>query len=328
MVIKVNNLHKRFEIYKRDKGVFNAVKSLFNREKVIIDAVENLNLDIDKGEKVAFLGPNGAGKSTTIKMLTGILHPTSGNIEVLGYNPWKNRKDYVNNIGVIFGQKSQMWIDLPPLEAFNLHKHIYKIPEDKFNERLEYMASKLDVKEVMLRPTRNLSLGERMKCEFISALLHNPSVVFLDEPTIGVDALSKDTIRTFIKDINKEFGTTFILTTHDMDDIENLCDRVIIIDEGKILFDGGMKKLFNRYITSYIIKIELKKVLNAKKFDKLKESALDVQEDGKRVFLTFSNKLDQTTVLKNLLDCVSVHDIKLSEPKLEDIIKKIYTKKE
>lgn len=327
MVIKVQDLEKTFKIYKREGGFLASVKSFFKREPVYVKAVKNISFSIKKGEKVGFLGPNGAGKSTTIKMMTGILHPTSGNIQVLDYTPWLDRKKYVRNIGVIFGQKSQLWLDLPAIDAFSLHKDIYSIPEADFTKRLDYLVKKLGVEKVMKRPVRNLSLGERMKCEFVAALLHNPPVLFLDEPTIGVDAISKDEIRKFLEEVNAEFGTTFILTTHDMDDVEEICDRIIVIDEGKIIYDGDLKTLKKRYIKWTNIKVEFSKVKNQKRFDELLKKGKILVDGHRYKELRFSKKLDINDVLKELTTTLDIIDLSIQEPRLESVIKEIYKKK-
>ncbi|MFT4261222.1 MAG: ABC transporter ATP-binding protein [Candidatus Woesearchaeota archaeon] len=326
MVIKVKDLNKTFKIYKREEGFLNSIKSFFKREEVIIDAVKNVNITIKKGEKIGFLGPNGAGKSTTIKMMTGILHPTSGEIEVIGFNPWKNRREYVKNIGVIFGQKSQLWLDLPAVDVFDLHKDIYEIEEKEYKKRIKKIVKMLKIEEVMKRPVRNLSLGERMKCEFALALLHNPPVLFLDEPTIGVDALSKDEIRSFLDEINKEFETTFILTTHDMDDVEEICNRIIVIDQGKIIYDGDMKKLKNKYVKWTTIKMDFSNIKNKKKFEGLLKKGEVLVDGHSYKEIRFSKKLDINKILQDIMNSIEIIDLSIQEPRLESVIKEIYKK--
>ncbi len=324
MIIELKDLKKTFKIYKKEEGLLNSLKSLIKRDVVFVEAVKGINLKIEKGERVGFLGPNGAGKSTTIKMMCGILHPTSGDINILGFNPLKNRKKYVKNIGVIFGQKSQLWFDIPAVDSFYLHREIYGIEEDIFEERLEFLTNLLSVKEIIKRPVRNLSLGERMKCEFIASLLHNPPVLFLDEPTIGVDAISKDEIRNFLHEVNKKFNTTFILTTHDMDDIEEVCNRVVIIDKGTIIYDGSLKKLKSKYVKHTNIKIDYSKVKNKKKFESLLKKA-DIIVDGKSYKeLKLSKDLDINKILKDIMSSVDVVDLSIQEPRLESVIKEIY----
>ncbi len=327
MVIELKDLNKTFKIYKREQGVLDSLKSFFRRQHVYIEAVKDINISIEKGEKVGFLGPNGAGKSTTIKMMTGILHPTSGDVKVLDYTPWEDRKKYVKNIGVIFGQKSQLWIDLPPIDSFYLHKDIYDIPEEKFKERLDYMVEVLNLEEIMRRPVRNLSLGERMKCEFVVALLHNPPVLFLDEPTIGVDAISKDEIRNFIEKVNEDFGTTFILTTHDMDDIEEVCDRIIVIDEGNIIYNGNMSNLKKRHVKWNNIKVDFNKVKNKKKLANLLKKSEVLVDGNSYKEIKVSKKHDINKVLKEVMESVEVVDLSIQEPRLENLIKEIYKNK-
>lgn len=324
MVIEIKNLTKSFKIYKKEEGFFNTIKSFFKRDFVTIDAVKNISLSIRAGEKVGFLGPNGAGKSTTIKMMTGILYPSSGEVNILGYTPFKNRKKYVKNISVIFGQKSQLWIDLPAIDAFSLHKDIYNISDEDFKKRVSFLTKKLNIEEVVKRPVRNLSLGERMKCEFAIALLHNPPVLFLDEPTIGVDALSKDEIRSFLSEINKEFKTTFILTTHDMDDIEEVCNRIIVIDKGTIIYDGDLKNLKKKYVKWTLIKIDFSKVKNKKKFEELQKKGEVLVDGNSYKEIRFSKKQNINNILNELMKSVEVVDLSIQEPRLESVIKEIY----
>lgn len=241
-IIEVNNLRKTYTTYKRGSGFKESVSSFFHREKVNIDAVADISFSIEKGEICGILGPNGAGKSTTIKMLCGALFPTSGEITVMNFHPAEDRKKYVSEIGAVFGQKSQLIWDIPPIDSFAMNKAIYGIPDADYKARLDEFVSIFDIGEVMHKPTRVLSLGERMKCEFVMAMLHNPKVVFLDEPTIGLDVIAKTKIREFIRSMNEK-GTTFILTTHDLEDVEQLAQRVIVINHGKKVFDDTLHNL-------------------------------------------------------------------------------------
>lgn len=241
-IIRVEHLWKRYVTFKRGSGFQDAVKSFFKREKIPVNAVKDISFTVEQGEIVGILGPNGAGKSTTIKMLTGTLFPSEGLIEVMGYTPCRQRKTYVKEIGAVFGQKSQLIFDIPPIDSFRMNKAIYNIPDKEYQERLDFFARLLEVEDIMLRPTRVLSLGERMKCEFIMAMLHHPKIVFLDEPTIGLDVIAKQKIREFILEMNAK-GITFILTTHDLDDVEQLAKRVIIINKGEKVFDDSLEKL-------------------------------------------------------------------------------------
>lgn len=246
-IIHVENISKQFKVAKREAGMKNAVKSFFKREYQTINALDEVSFDIKEGEIVGYIGPNGAGKSTTIKIMCGILVPTSGECIIDGYIPWKDRKKYVKNIGVVFGQRSGLWWDVPPIDSFELLKDIYEIPQKDYEQKLEELTQSLDLNEIKNIPTRQLSLGQRMRCEIAAALLHNPKILFLDEPTIGLDAVAKLSLRECIKKINETTKLTIILTTHDMQDIEALTNRIILIGRGKILYDGGLDKIKDKY---------------------------------------------------------------------------------
>ncbi len=322
-IITVKNLTRSYKSHKRGQGFSAAIKSIFKRETVISDAVKGINFSIDEGELVGFVGPNGAGKSTTIKMLTGILYPTSGEVKVLEFNPWDDRKNYVCNIGVVLGQKSQLWWDLPPIDSFYLMKGIYAIPENDFKERLDAMVSMLGISEIMKRPSRDLSLGERMKCEFVMALLHNPKVLFLDEPTIGVDAIAKEEIRDFLKEINAKYKTTIILTTHDMDDIEEVCKRIIIIDKGSLIYDGSLEKVKSKYIKTKTVEIDFTTVKNKKKFDALLKKCEIISKRKQFISVKLLAKDTPKFVQEFMIAC-DVVDLLVHEPALEEVIKEIY----
>lgn len=242
MIIQVRELRKNYMTYQRGASFRETLKSVFKRKAITVEAVKGLTFEVAEGDIVGFLGPNGAGKSTTLKMLTGVLHPTSGEVQILGFTPWKQRKKYVRSIGAVFGQKSQLLWDIPPIDAFYMNKEIYGLEEAAFRETLDHLVELLDVSEIIRKPTRQLSLGERMKCEFIMAMLHRPSVVFLDEPTIGLDVIAKEKIRAFIQEMNSQ-GVTFILTTHDLEDVEQLARRVIVVNHGEIVFDDSISAL-------------------------------------------------------------------------------------
>ena len=244
-MIEVSSLTKTYMTHERGHTLREITKNLIRRPMKEVLAVNNISFTVGKGEIVAFLGPNGAGKSTTLKMLTGVLHPTSGEVKALGLTPWKQRSEYVRRIGAVFGQKSQLLWDIPPIDAFYMNKAIYGVPERVYTQTLDHLTTLLGVGDVMRKPTRQLSLGERMKCEFIMAMLHGPELVFLDEPTIGLDVFAKENIRHFIKDMNRQ-GVTFILTTHDLDDVELLADRIIVINHGEIVFDDALHILRSR----------------------------------------------------------------------------------
>ena len=246
-MIEVNHISKEFVSPKKYPGLRGAIKGLFSREKVVKKAVDDISFQIQDGEIVGYIGSNGAGKSTTIKMMTGILTPTHGNCVINGVDPNKKRKENAQNIGVVFGQRTQLWWDLPLSESFTILKEIYNVSDEDYQMQMEFLNQVLDLQEFFDRPVRNLSLGQRMRADLGAALLHNPKVLYLDEPTIGLDVLVKDNIRKAIKQINAAYGTTVILTTHDIGDIEELCNRIIIIDEGKKIYDGGIEELKASY---------------------------------------------------------------------------------
>jgi ABC-2 type transport system ATP-binding protein len=247
-IISINKLSKTYKVSKRAKpGLSSAFKSLFVKDLKNVETLKDVTLNVKEGEIRGLIGPNGAGKSTLIKIISGILYPSSGNVNVMGFVPWLDRERYVKNIGVLFGQKSQLWWDLPPIDTFALNKKLYNIPENAFKNNIEYFIELLKIDEVITKPVRQLSLGERMKCEFVCALLHEPKLVYLDEPTIGLDILAKASIRQFIKNVNKEKGTTFIITTHDISDIEDLCSKVCIINKGQKVYDNTLQSLKSYY---------------------------------------------------------------------------------
>ncbi|WP_455147293.1 ABC transporter ATP-binding protein [Stomatobaculum longum] len=245
-MIEVKHITKEYKVVKRESGLHNAVKALFSRKYDKVRALNDISFKIDDGEIIGYIGPNGAGKSTTIKILCGILTPEKGHCIVDGYVPWKDRKNYVKNIGVVFGQRSQLWWDIPIIDSFELLKDIYGIDSRTYKQNVSELSRRLNLETILKTPTRNLSLGQRMRCEIVASLLHNPKILFLDEPTIGLDAVSKLIVRDFIKEINAEKRTTVILTTHDMQDIQALTQRVMLIGKGQILLDGSLEELKKR----------------------------------------------------------------------------------
>ena len=245
-MIRVQSLNKTFRVAQRQAGLAEAVKALFSREYSTIQALKDVSFSIQEGEMVGYIGPNGAGKSTTIKIMCGILHPDSGTCEINGRIPWRDRKNHVATIGVVFGQRSQLWWDVPVIDSFKLLKDIYGVGEQVYRRNLDELVELLGISELLVKPTRSLSLGQRMRCELAASLLHQPRILFLDEPTIGLDAVSKIAVRQFMKKLNQERGTTVILTTHDMQDIEVLAERIILIGRGQILLDGSLSELKRR----------------------------------------------------------------------------------
>jgi ABC-2 type transport system ATP-binding protein len=324
MFIQVDNLVKTYETYERGHTFKEALKSLVVRKKKIVEAVRGLSFHIEEGELIGFLGPNGAGKSTAIKMLTGVLEPTSGHVSIMGYVPWKQRKSYVANIGAVFGQKSQLLWDIPPIDAFYMNKEVYNIPKKEFLETLEEMVELLEVGGVIRKPTRQLSLGERMKCEFIMAMLHRPKVVFLDEPTIGLDVIAKEKIRGFIREMNKK-GVTFLLTTHDMEDIELLAKRIIVINDGGIVFDDRVEVLKTYLGAKKMVRLTTDKPWPADfEHDAIRlqnqytEHNVDLELDFERMRLTDFVALVQ--------ERFGVVDMSLMDIPIESIMKALYQK--
>lgn len=327
-IISVNNLTKVFKKPIRGEGVWDNIKTLFSRKYEEIRAVDNINFDIEQGEIVGYIGANGAGKSTTIKMMSGILHPTSGNVLVDGMTFDKARKKINRNIGVVFGQKTQLWWDIPLIETFKILKTIYEISDEDYENRFNYLCELLDLKQFINQNVRTLSLGQRMRADFAAALIHNPKIVFLDEPTIGLDVLVKDRIRNAIKELNKKYNITVILTTHDMKDIEQLCDRIIIIDKGKILYDGTLhdiKYKFGNTKTIFIPKnVSLDNELLESKFQGMK-----IEETDESIVLKFSsNEVELDDVLIYLINNYHVKDFKIEDISIEDITKELYLENE
>ena len=304
-MIEVQGVKKYYKIAKRDKGFVQTMKGLVNRKYEIKKAVDDISFTIQKGEIVGFIGPNGAGKSTTIKMLSGILYPDEGNIKINGFIPYKQRKQYVKNIGVVFGQKTQLNWDLPLIESFELMKFIYKIPQQKYEENLHKFTKLLAMEEFINQPVRQLSLGQRMRGDIVAALLHSPEIVFFDEPTIGLDVVAKEKIREFIKYMNQTENTTIIFTTHDMQDIEKVCERLIIIDAGKKVFDGGIDEIKTKYAHSKTVEMLL--------------------EDGTKEMQTFdTNEMPMNEVMEKLFAENRIKDISICEPEIDGIIRDIY----
>jgi ABC-2 type transport system ATP-binding protein len=320
-IITVENLVKTYTTYKRGSGFRETVKSFFRREKVTVNAVNDISFNIPEGQICGLLGPNGAGKSTTVKMLCGALYPSSGRIVSASFSPARDRKRYVNEIGAVFGQKSQLIFDIPPEDSFNLNRAIYDVKRSDYNARLDKMVKLFDVADVIKKPTRVLSLGERMKCEFIMAMLHAPKIVFLDEPTIGLDVIAKASIRRFIADMNRE-GTTFILTTHDLDDVCELAERVIIINKGEKVFDDELDNLQNYLGKKKIIELTLSEPV-------LADTGLNIIERPSDYQVTIEADMDSISIgeyISKLNRDLKIADISVKELPMERIIADIYAK--
>ncbi len=322
--IEVNNISKAYRINKRGKGIPGMVANLFVPRYEMKQAVKNVSFQIEKGDMVGFIGPNGAGKSTTIKMLSGILHPDSGEIRVNGFIPYKQRKDYVGSIGVVFGQRSQLQWDLPVIDSFELLKAIYRIPQEKYDKNLNRFVEMLDMGGFLQQPVRQLSLGQRMRADIVAALLHSPEIVFFDEPTIGVDVVGKETIRNFIKELNQEDKVTMLFTTHDMQDIEKVCEKLIVIDKGEKIYDGSLLGIREKYGTTRQLDVEFAGIEEVVPIANVEVVELD-ELDGRKKRFVFENKQVQINELMNyLLQNYQVKDISISEPEIESIIRKIY----
>lgn len=320
-IIRVQNLKKTFKVYRHHRGLRGSLRNLFTREHHLIHAVNGISFDIKKGELVGYLGPNGAGKSTTMKMLSGLLVPTEGEIIVAGRVPWKERTEHVSNIGTVFGQRTTLWWDLPVIESLNLLKHIYKIPQFRFERNLDEFRQILELDEFIDTPVRSLSLGHRMRADLCAALLHEPPVLFLDEPTIGLDVVAKERIRRFIRHINQQRATTIILTTHDISDIARLCQRVIIIDLGRLIFDGSLDTITERFGTRRELIVDF-----AEPYENLElEGARLVDQDGLRVWYQFERtEITASQLINRLSNQFRIRDLSVQEPDIEETIRRIY----
>jgi ABC-2 type transport system ATP-binding protein len=320
-IIEVDDLHKHFRVFKHHRGTWGAIRNLTTREHKMVRAVDGVSFRLLPGELVGYLGPNGAGKSTTIKMLTGLLVPTDGHLQVNGYVPWKQRKEYVANIGAVFGQRTTLWWDLPVIESLDLLQYIYQIPPDRFRKNLDEFTELLNLTSVLDTPVRSLSLGQRMRADLCAALLHDPVLLFLDEPTIGLDVVAKERIRQFIKHINKERNTTVILTTHDHSDVERLCKRVIILDEGKLLFDGLLESLSTRFGGYRQLIVDL-----AERYDEVEiEGASVTEREGMRVTYQFNREsITASELIGRLSDRYRIRDLQVREPHIEATVRRIY----
>ncbi len=325
-VINVKNLTRSFEIPKKqdNNSILTFIKNSIAPEKVQFKAIDNVSFKVKKGEIVGYLGPNGAGKSTTIKILTGILTPDSGSVDCLGYTPWKQRIEYTKNIGVIFGQRSLLWWDVPVIESFMLYKDIYEIDDRAFKERVDHYSNILNIGHLLNTPVRKLSLGERMKCNLASALLHDPKLLFMDEPTIGLDAVSRENMLNFIKEINKELGTTIFLTTHYMGDIEELCKRIIVLDSGRKVHDGRLDQFKGKYVKEKIVEFEIIRVNDRTGFLEAMKNVRVLESTGKYYKVSVSSNVHTLSLLKKLMRTAEISNITLQEPPLEKIMASLY----
>lgn len=320
-MISVNGISKSYKVAKRSSGLLPAVQALFRRQYTIVEALKDISFTIEPGEIVGYIGPNGAGKSTTIKIMSGILVPDQGSCSIMGYTPWMQRVPYVKHIGVVFGQRSQLWWDVPVLDSFELLRDIYNVPEKEYRSNLELLIETLELSNIVGTPVRQLSLGQRMRCEIAASLLHSPSILFLDEPTIGLDAASKIAVRQFIKTINKEKGVTIILTTHDMNDIEALAERIILIGKGSLLYDGKLQALRSQFGTQKTIIADYRE--NTNRFEI--PGASITSWSSERVILDVdTGQVMVSEVLAKLSGEVELLDVTIEAQPIEDIILQLY----
>lgn len=318
-IIKAEDLSKTFRIYQSGEGIRGYLKSFISRDYEEVHAVQDINLEIESGEMIGYIGANGAGKSTTVKMLTGILEPSSGKIEVNGLNPSKERMKNAMNIGVVFGQKTQLWWDLPVKESFKLLKEIYEVSDEDYENRIDEFDEVLQLSEFWDQPVRKLSLGQKMRCELAAAFLHHPKIVYLDEPTIGLDVAVKERIRDFIRKMNQDKNITVMLTTHDIDDIEDLCDRIVVLDEGQKIYDGRLDDLVNRFSSRRLV-LETEDDIEPEI-----EGIKEILRPNGRVEIVFDREIiSAPDLMKEILERYDVSDFQIKEPDIEAVVKKIY----
>ena len=322
-VIEVSNLKKYYRVFQKEPGLAGSIKSLFNRKYEDVKAVDDVSFSIDAGELVGFIGPNGAGKTTTLKVLSGLLYPTAGQVSVLGYTPFDRKPEFQKQFSLVMGQKNQLWWDLPALDSFILNKEIYEVPQAQFDHTLDELVSMLDLKKVIKVQVRKLSLGQRMKCELVAALLHQPKVLFLDEPTIGLDVVMQQKIREFIKGYNQKYLATIILTSHYMDDVKELCDRVIIIDKGKVFFDGKLNEIIKKYADRKTLEVVFDKSMEKKSFATIRAAKIKTFTPKRTVFTVKRDKVNQ--IAAELLKSFPVVDLNITESSIEDIIREVFT---
>jgi len=321
IVIEAIDLHKHFKVIKHRPGLRGAVQNLFARRHEIVRAVDGVSFAIRSGELVGYIGPNGAGKSTTIKMLSGLLVPTSGELRVNGFVPWKQRKQLVAKLGAVFGQRTTLWWDLPVIESLELLQHVYRIPDKVFRRNLQEFRQLLELDPFLEMPVRSLSLGQRMRADLCAALLHDPPLLFLDEPTIGLDVVAKERIRQFIHHVKSEHGTTIILTTHDLTDVERLCERVLIIDHGRLLYDGQLQALRDRFGGSRELDVDFAETYT----DVEVQGAKVVAREDNRVVYQFQRGTMAASELIGLLSArFRIRDLSVREPDIESTVRRIY----
>ncbi|MHB0876969.1 MAG: ABC transporter ATP-binding protein [Anaerolineae bacterium] len=319
--IVAENLYKEFRVYRHHRGSLGALRNLTTREFRLVKAVDNVSFTVERGELVGYLGPNGAGKSTTIKMLTGILVPTSGTVVVNSRVPWRQRKEHAGHIGAVFGQRNALWWDLPVVESFDLLRHIYRIPAERYQRNLDTFIELLAMSDFLSTPVRSLSLGQLMRANLAAALLHDPEVLFLDEPTIGLDVVAKERMRQFILELNRERGTTVILTTHDLSDVEKLCQRVMMIDAGRLLYDGKLDELMQRFGGERELVVEFSEPYA----DPTIEGARLIESESRRARYAFArDEISASELISRLSARYRIADLSVREPQIEETVRRIY----
>ena len=320
--IHVSHLVKSFRQYKKQPGFVGSLKSLVAREHFDVHAVKDISFDIEEGELIGFIGPNGAGKTTTLKMLSGLIYPSSGDVSVLGFKPFDRKNEFLKQISLVMGQKNQLWWDLPAYETFLLNKEIYDIPEKDFKHRVEELSELLEVKDILDIQVRKLSLGQRMKCELMAALLHHPKILFLDEPTIGLDVVVQQKLREFIKQYNRKYKATILLTSHYMQDVQQLCDRIIVIDHGAIMYDGKLDAIVKEFSQEKRLIVTFEKPVPVEKLEKL--GRVESYEDQKAVIAVPLEKSNK--VAARLLEHFPVDDLNIQEADIEEIIRRVFAR--
>lgn len=323
-VIEVAHLKKYYQVHQKEPGLKGSLSSLFHRKYYDVKAVDDVSFEIGAGELVGFIGPNGAGKTTTLKVLSGLLYPTSGHVSVLGYTPWDRKPAFQKQFSLVMGQKNQLWWDLPAIESFILNKEIYEVPDVQYKTTLDELVELLDVSEILKVQVRKLSLGQRMKMELIAALIHSPKILFLDEPTIGLDVVMQKKMRDFIKEYNKRFNSTIILTSHYMDDVKELCQRVVIIDKGKLLFDGALDEIIKKFADHKLITVVFDEEVTAARLEKFGE----VKEFEPPKAVISVKRSEAPKIAAKILEDFSIEDLNIEEPQIEDIIREVFTGKD
>ena len=320
-MIELKNINKTFRVVKKTSGAREAFKAMFHREYKEIEALKDLSLKVNEGEIVGYIGPNGAGKSTSIKVMSGILTPDSGECSIMGYTPWKDRRRYVKNIGVVFGQRSQLWWDVPVMDSFLLLKDIYNVPEKTFRENVDMLTEMLNLNEFINQPLRQLSLGQKMRAEIAGSLLHNPQLLFLDEPTIGLDAITKLSVRNFIKTINKEKGTTIMLTTHDMNDIDAITDRVVLIGKGRILYDGSFEQIKKKYGNNKTLTVSFE---NEAEPIEISGAVLTKIDRNQATYTVDTGTVSIAEIINRLSEKTQLTDVDVKSQAIEEIVASLY----